>query len=598
MEKNTTIRIPKGTKYLNDVLSELPVNSLFDKGRVGCGGTTIALKSSENYVIAVPFVSLIENKVAQYKGSILGVTGDTTEIRIKDYIDERHYNNEPKKIMVTYDSLHKLINYINPQEYSLLIDEYHLLFTQYSFRRKAIQSLLGEYNKYLKFCFMTATVLEDEFILEELKHLPIVKAEWEEINEVVVVATKCVTHVSHTVTAVIQAYLSGKYAGNAYFYVNSVEFIEKMVKQCGLNDENTRAIWSNNNTAEVGLIRGSSTDLPKKINFITSTCFEGADFYDEEGKTYIVSDGTKQQTLVNISTSFQQIAGRIRNTKYWNKIYHVYSNTRYDVNITYEEYKRYTEEFIEESKDIQHQFNQLNFEARKHLPDSFNELYMIKGEDGLYIFDPNRVKIDLYNFKITKCLYKLRINVVEELQQNGFKVVDSVSDIRSEVVNMDSVQGNFKEVVQHLQAVENAPSDYGFDIIIAGMRNTPLHHAAFLKYRFLEEAIYKIGFKEIEKLKYNQTNIKRKLINLLPSSDTNKIYQHISLNKEVATGAFIPAVRAKEIIRNAYISMGLQKQAKGTDLSIYYDVKSVKKKIKGESIRGFIIMRPKYEFAE
>lgn len=40
-------------------LEDLPHNCIFNKVVTGCGGTTIALKNGENYVIAVPTLSLI-----------------------------------------------------------------------------------------------------------------------------------------------------------------------------------------------------------------------------------------------------------------------------------------------------------------------------------------------------------------------------------------------------------------------------------------------------------------------------------------------------------------------------------------------------------
>ena len=43
-------------------LEDLPHNCIFNKVVTGCGGTTIALKNGENYVIAVPTTELIENK--------------------------------------------------------------------------------------------------------------------------------------------------------------------------------------------------------------------------------------------------------------------------------------------------------------------------------------------------------------------------------------------------------------------------------------------------------------------------------------------------------------------------------------------------------
>lgn len=52
--------------YLSEVVRALPKNCLFDKGKVGCGGTSLAIESEDAYVICVPFISLVENKLSQY----------------------------------------------------------------------------------------------------------------------------------------------------------------------------------------------------------------------------------------------------------------------------------------------------------------------------------------------------------------------------------------------------------------------------------------------------------------------------------------------------------------------------------------------------
>lgn len=44
-------------------LSDLPQNCIFNKVITGCGGTTVALFPSRNYVISVPTTELIVNKV-------------------------------------------------------------------------------------------------------------------------------------------------------------------------------------------------------------------------------------------------------------------------------------------------------------------------------------------------------------------------------------------------------------------------------------------------------------------------------------------------------------------------------------------------------
>ena len=95
---------------------------------------------------------------------------------VRDEDIEIYLENTPvPKFLVTYDSLARLTNIINPQDFKLLVDEYHILFTAYSYRSEAAHSVLNNYTKYREYCFMTATPLEPEFILDELKDLDVVE---------------------------------------------------------------------------------------------------------------------------------------------------------------------------------------------------------------------------------------------------------------------------------------------------------------------------------------------------------------------------------------------------------------------------------------
>jgi hypothetical protein len=63
------------------------------------------------------------------------------------------------------------------KDFFLLVDEYHLLFNSYSFRHKAIKKLLAIAANFERVTYMSATPIEEEFILEEIKHLPTVTIE-------------------------------------------------------------------------------------------------------------------------------------------------------------------------------------------------------------------------------------------------------------------------------------------------------------------------------------------------------------------------------------------------------------------------------------
>lgn len=171
---NNTIIINKGTQYLSDVLKELPSGCILNKGITGCGGTTVEINSNRNSIILVPTTNLIINKTNQE--NIFGFYGKVKSSELLQYL----YNTKIHKIIATYNALPRLIEIIGNKifsEYFLLVDEYHILFNSYSFRREAIRNVLNNYNKFNDFCFMTATPLKGKKLLKELNNLPIIDYE-------------------------------------------------------------------------------------------------------------------------------------------------------------------------------------------------------------------------------------------------------------------------------------------------------------------------------------------------------------------------------------------------------------------------------------
>lgn len=583
MDRN--LEIKAGTNYLSEAMGELPKNCLFDKGKVGCGGTTIALTNSENYVIAVPFVSLIENKLKQHT-NILGVfKGGSTATEIKEYVN----GQGKKKIMVTYDSLPALLNYINPNEYNLLIDEYHLLFTQYSFRKKAAQAVLKNYLSFKSFCFMTATVLEEEFIIDELKGINTVVANWKDVATVVVNSVKCQGRVDGAVIQLIKEHLTGEKEGNAYIFVNSVEFIKDMVRKCKLTEKNCRVIYSKNNKTKVGIENGNTIDCktnPKKINLLTSTAFEGSDIYDENGKTYIVSDGKMNFTLTDISTSFQQIAGRIRNSQYWSSISHLYTTTRYSRDITYNDFKTEVEILIENGKKTIIEFNALSASTREMITAEAN-LYIYKNsEENFLEFDPNLVKIDLYNFKITNNLYSRKINITNACINSGYSVVEHNSSIEEEITRVDKLANKFQETVEQLVVYQK--NEFIVDPHLEERQE--YYRAACARYPFLSDAINIMGYEGIAKMDYHVTNIKREVIKKIDSTKLSKVVKLLATQYQIKKGYFISAKDAKSIIQGIYNELGI---TKSPNIKDYYNVKTATKWINGNVVKGYVIIMPK-----
>lgn len=108
----------------------------------------------------------------RYRG--VGVYEDITEWDITQFAR----THSPLKIATTYDSLPRVVSAlqsigIDPyKELFLLVDEWHVLFNSYSFRHRAIRELLATAARFDRATYMTATPIEREYMLEELRHLP------------------------------------------------------------------------------------------------------------------------------------------------------------------------------------------------------------------------------------------------------------------------------------------------------------------------------------------------------------------------------------------------------------------------------------------
>lgn len=606
--------------YLNEFMTELPVNCLFDKGKTGCGGTTIAIENDKDTIIAMPYVNVIKNKVAQYPNKecsniLFGIYEGVTDEQIIDYIK----NNQIKKFAVTYDSLERLIDLLNRktdinvyQDFFLLVDEWHILFNSYAFRNKAVQRVLNHAKEFKEVTYMTATPIEEEFILKELKHLPVKEVKWDNIITVDIkpIAT------NQPITAVsklIENCIEGKVLGNLHFFVNSVEFIADTIKKTGLKPEQVRVVCSKNekqgkgkksNQKKLGddYIIEDTTTQSKKINFYTSTSFEGCDIYDEDGKTYIVSDKTKSHTLLDISTLIIQICGRIRNSRYKTRIGHIFSETRYSKFVSYDEFKELTQEIMRKAKILVDSINNMQEEARE-MDIGLHERNNKAGLNGMYIysnngfleFDENLINLDIVNFKITNHLYQNRITLTNEYSKYGFKPMQAVEKIYTdELAQNPKAKILFKDLFEeYVSIVGESPNYFYFGNI--DDRKSLIEELKPL----VKEAHVKLGVEKVRELKYNVTNIKRTICNMRTDISLDAKIVNCLKERGVNEGTTATVKAWRKELQDIYTdleikdSYGKIKKAKATDLENWFEMKKTTPKIKGKTTDCYTIIRTK-----
>ena len=461
MNKIQTLLPPTTAEFLSEAISEIPSNCLFNKGVTGCGGTYLEIISNRDSIILVPNVNLVINKTNQHS-NLIGVYGEVSK---ETFNHKFQMDFQYKKIIATYDALPKLIDWIGDKiyEFFLLIDEYHILFNSYGFRYHAISYILQNFRKFKNFCFMTATPLQEFNILEELKDLNQVVIQW---KQAVPVKTELrnVYFTSKEIIKEIEKSLEEDY--NLHIFINSLNTIRSVIK--GITTSNFRTICSKNAEAkdlkEGGKLQIKSIVSPVcKVNFYTATAFEGVDIYDPKGKTIIVSDTNISQSLVDISTLFIQICGRLRDSEYKDQVLFICntSNHRYLKHSNESEFQLEVDKTIQKAKTFEFEFLQLNPEntvRNKHveifneIPEKYHNDYIGKFNEIELKYDPNLTKIDIQNYNILTKVFKNTINVMHNLKQtNNVQITISKPYIQSALLHMFNVLPKIQMTAKELE---------------------------------------------------------------------------------------------------------------------------------------------------
>lgn len=354
--KTEYIQAKPDQRYLSEVLEEygntLPKNCLFDKVTTGCGGTYVALTSPEPYVIAVPTKALVEDKIKSegYANvKLLAVSGDYD---YEDHAGVSHKGVPPgyDKIICTYHQIDNLLKHIDPSEWNLLVDEMHLLSRLITFSPTVLRDILSCYKDFKSYCFMSATIPKEEHLIPILREIPRVTMIWPHVTPITFQGLRA-SNVRDSIVQICMEHLDGTRPGNAYFFYNSVAGICSALKQLKkLKEEKDKIKVVSAKTANTrkrivkeGFKISSSADPHGVINFVTSAAFEGADFLDEDGVTYIVTEDKYEHTKYSVTTAIPQIVGRLRNSKY-NSLINVVFDTCHLLDArTPEEFMQYVE---------------------------------------------------------------------------------------------------------------------------------------------------------------------------------------------------------------------------------------------------------------
>ncbi len=569
----------KPVTFLSDVIDTLPHNCILNKVTTGCGLTSMALSNDVPTVIAVPFKSLLTSKAKWCADRNIDVAvyyGDKKT-------DLTTFTG--KKILTTYDSLAALTKLINADQMTLLVDEYHLLLNHGTFRYGAIRGVLDTFKSYASYCFGSATPPPIAHELKQLKDIPRVNMVWSNVDTVNVKYTHCPKGLTKTVAAICVEH--SKISTNAHIFINSVKGIGSILKYVP-KDVEVRIVCADTkeNQERVKTFgKGRNTISPitsdvAKINFYTSTVFEGCDIEDKDSKSYIVTDGTKDHTKIDVLTTMPQIIGRVRNSANKLNVELLYSANVYKDYSSKEAYALAIDLVL---ADMQNSINDYNnatsTNTKQALAKEFAcNSYILQTDTGSYELNDIAKQCELSQYDtLHRTFY---VNTYDGTK-NGIQNDTTIGSLHFEETAQRSITG----IVKHDLGLKASYKDLCIEYIatqddaIAAIDDSIMN------------AYWILGAAKMEALKYRKKDIEAALtVANTFITDGAKIAKLLALYE----GSWIKSADLKVKLQGIYDSLNITAKAKATDVDKYFVTTPKARKVNGVVENGFVIISKKF----
>lgn len=574
-------------KYLSEVIEELPIGIL-SKTCTNVGGTWLALNYPDNYIIVVPTRDLIDNKLsnpANSKYNLFGLYAGISNNDFRKYIR----SNELHHILVTYDSLPKLINWlevigINAYNYRVLFDEYHLLLTEMGYRSKAIENLVRVATRFKHYTFMSATPIKEEFLPKVLADLPYTVIKWTNTRTIKPTrfSTPCVYKTTVRLLKELKDGLKidGNTVDEIFVFTNTVVGIKQILDSAELDPNEVKVVCADTirnqkvlDNYEISKMTGSN----KRFNFFTAKGFQGCDLFSKSGLVIVVSDSKRKHTLTDIQTTLYQISGRIRDEDnlFADRLFHIYS-TGY-VTQTKEEYLKEKQDLIDTAKElIEDQNNKseslrLKYKSRLNIESDF---IIFNEETNLYEYSEFKEKFADFNYELTQHTYNNGLTIRQSYESAGIDPGKQqyCNDRDIELVKRITTV-SFKYLLE--QYIELKEANEELDLI----KQYELEHPIF------KLAYEKLGIKGINSCKFVEDKIKQKLYDIELTS--SKDIKNIILNK-FKPNTFYDLKEVKTTLNDLYKELNIKSKAKSTDLNQYFKVDYTFMRINNKKVHGLI----------
>ena len=669
------IIVPRGIRYIGEwkdfCFYKFPVKCIINKQLPGCGFTEYCLRGPENVILCSPRKMLLKNKKDQHKDSVYLVVNemeieaevdkdiskpiknpkedepekkDNSEIyerlyrEIDTYTYQRYLNNQPAKILVTYDSYRIVKDILEKirifDRFVTVVDEFQSILHDARFKSNTELSFLTYLAQSPTAYFVSATPMMDEYLemLDEFKDLPYYELDWysSDSSRIIKPSLKILTMKSVGTKAeeVIQKYLNNDFeeitvmkngvptrivSDEAVFYVNSVNHIISMIKKNNLTPEQCNILCSNteDNAKRIKRKLGKSFTIgevplkgvkPKMFTFCTRTVYLGADFYSLCARSFIFSDSNSDCLAVDIAEDLPQILGRQRlfDNPWKNSATFYYRTTADYKDMKKEDFQNIIDSKNKSTESLLSAYNTVLDKDKYDLAKTYQYVAksanyrdnyiavnkVINSQTGDVILKPVINQLVLVNeiraFQIQQVDYKDRFSVFSSVHSK--LTPDDI--VNRDVTRFFCIYDTLTTMHDKLKMLceYNFISDIELNIVLGQIADSDEVKSYYLA----------LGPKKLKALTYSKTYIKKELGIVTFSKEL--LINTITLNFNPGEKYSLSDLKVK--LGNLYNSINYDATPKASDIENYFDVKSVvmyEKKEDGtrKQIRGYELLKRK-----
>ena len=669
------IIVPRGIRYIGEwkdfCFSNFPVKCIINKQLPGCGFTEYCLRGPENVILCSPRKMLLKNKKDQHKDSVYLVVNemeieaevdkdiskpiknpkedepekkDNSEIyerlyrEIDTYTYQRYLNNQPAKILVTYDSYRIVKDILEKirifDRFVTVVDEFQSILHDARFKSNTELSFLTYLAQSPTAYFVSATPMMDEYLemLDEFKDLPYYELDWysSDSSRIIKPSLKILTMKSVGTKAeeVIQKYLNNDFeeitvmkngvptrivSDEAVFYVNSVNHIISMIKKNNLTPEQCNILCSNteDNAKRIKRKLGKSFTIgevplkgvkPKMFTFCTRTVYLGADFYSLCARSFIFSDSNSDCLAVDIAEDLPQILGRQRlfDNPWKNSATFYYRTTADYREMKKEDFQNIIDSKNKSTESLLSAYNTVLDKDKYDLAKTYQYVAksanyrdnyiavnkVINSQTGDVILKPVINQLVLVNeiraFQIQQVDYKDRFSVFSSVHSK--LTPDDI--VNRDVTRFFCIYDTLTTMHDKLKMLceYNFISDIELNIVLGQIADSDEVKSYYLA----------LGPKKLKALTYSKTYIKKELGIVTFSKEL--LINTITLNFNPGEKYSLSDLKVK--LGNLYNSINYDATPKASDIENYFDVKSVvmyEKKEDGtrKQVRGYELLKRK-----